>query len=380
VVYVNSVGGQDELVFDGGSLIVGADGELLYRAAQFRPERFWVDVPLGGSRGNGSVRPVTVHTRPSMAREVVPSRPPAPEARDDEQVWQALVLGTRDFAHRNGVRTAVMGLSGGIDAAVTAAVCADALGPSNLLALAMPGAQSPAEELEDARSLASALGIAFRSIPIGPAAAALSDALPAQLEEGQDEQTTAALEARARAAILWAVADQHGHLALATGNKSELSIGTGSLHGDMAGAFAPLKDCPKTMLYRLARWRNARESAIPKRVLDRPPTVHMITDDVLPSFEEIDPIVERYIERGEGPEELIAAGFDAAAVRSVLQLVDDSELKRRQTPPGVKITARAFGHDRHMPITNAWRPFGAEEARLFEDPRATVEAAGEVVG
>jgi NAD+ synthase (glutamine-hydrolysing) len=364
VVYVNSVGGQDELVFDGGSLVVDAEGELLYRAGQFRTENFWVDVPLGLERPV-SPRAITVHTRPKQPADPVPPPPPVEPPSDDEQVWQALVVGVRDFVRRNGASSAVLGLSGGIDAAVTAAIAAEALGPENVVGIAMPGPSSPRDELEDAERLATALGIRFETIPLRAPTSVVADELADVFAASLDERASDTLQARMRTAVLWAVCDQEGHLPLATGNKSELSIGTATLHGDMAGAFAPLKDCPKTLVYRLARLRNSRGAVIPERTLDRTPTAVADSDGGgPPPYDVLDDIVERYVERGEGIDELRAAGFDVGVVRGVLQLVDGAELKRRQTPPGVKITARAFGQDLRMPITSAWRPYNAEEAEV----------------
>jgi NAD+ synthase (glutamine-hydrolysing) len=363
VVYVNSVGGQDELVFDGGSLVVDADGALLYRARQFEPERFVLDVPLGGVRPLGR-EPRTVHTRPRPPREPLPAPAPAPQISGDEQVWQALVLGTRDFVRKNGGTTAVLGLSGGIDASVTAAVAAEALGAENVLGIAMPAPDSVLAELEDARELAQRLGIDFHVIPIADVTAAVERGLGSLLERESAPGAAEALQARTRATMLWAVADRLGHVPLATGNKSELSIGSAALFGDMAGAFAPIKDVPKTLVYRLAELRNARGDVIPPRILDRTPTVQEDDKTTLPDYEVLDPIVQRYLERGQALDELVGLGFDPGVVRGVLQLVDDAEFKRRQTPPGVKITTRAFGSDLSMPITNAWRPYRAEEAEL----------------
>jgi NAD+ synthase (glutamine-hydrolysing) len=365
VVYVNSVGGQDELVFDGGSLVVDAEGELLYRARQFETENFWVDVPLGADRPV-SPRATTVHARPRIAREPVSPPAPATPATGDEQIWQALVIGTRDFVRRNGATSVTLGLSGGIDAAITASIAAEALGPENVLGIAMPGPASPPDELEDAAELAENLGIRFVTVPLrAPTSIIASEVSDVVAEDRLDERTRDSLQARMRTAILFAVCDQEGHLPLATGNKSELSIGTATLHGDMAGAFAPLKDCPKTLLYRLARLRNERDAVIPARTLDRTPTAQA-DDDIAgpPAYAVLDDIVERYVEHGENVEQLKAAGFDVSVARGVLQLVDAAELKRRQTPPGVKITARAFGQDLRMPITSAWRPYRAEEAEI----------------
>ena len=365
VVYVNSVGGQDDLVFDGGSLIVDAAGELLYRAPQFVPERFWVDVPLGPERPV-SPRVTTVHTRPKAARPPEPPPASVTPPPSEEQIWEALVMGTRDFVRRNGATSVTLGLSGGIDAAVTAAVAADALGPENVVGIAMPGPRSPRDELEDAGQLAAALGIRFETIPLREPTSVVAEELADVFVESLDERASDALQARMRTAVLWAVCDQEGHLPLATVNKSELSIGAATLHGDMAGAFAPLKDCPKTLLYRLARLRNQRSPVIPARTLDRVPTAvaESSADGGPPPYDVLDDIVERYVEHGQGVEELRALGYDVNVVRGVLQLVDSAELKRRLAPPGVKITARAFGQDLRMPITSAWRPYHAEEAEL----------------
>ncbi|MEA2428915.1 MAG: hypothetical protein QOF37_2543, partial [Thermoleophilaceae bacterium] len=251
VVYVNLVGGQDELVFDGGSLVVDAEGELLYRGHQFEPERFVLDVPLGSDRPLARA-PNTVHTRPRPKRDPLPAPEPAPLMSDDEQVWCAVVLGTRDFVRKNGGTTAVLALSGGIDAAVTAAAAAEALGPENVLGIAMPSPESPPGELEDARELAKRLRIDFHVIPIADVTAAVERGLGSLLERESAPGAAEALQARTRATMLWAVADRLGHVPLATGNKSELSIGSAALFGDMAGAFAPIKDVPKTLVYRLA--------------------------------------------------------------------------------------------------------------------------------
>ena len=367
VVYVNCVGGQDELVFDGGSLVVDADGDLLYRSPQFETECFCLDVPLGPPRPVAG-KPTTVHGRPRPLRRELPIPTLAPETAADAQVWQCLVLGTRDVLVKNGRSSAVLGLSGGIDAAVTAAVAADALGPENVLGVAMPAPDSPDDELHDAELLATGLGIEFHLIPLEGITAAVRGGLAELLDGTPDERPSEALAARTRAAILWAISDQLGHMPLATGNKTELSVGSAAVHGDMAGVFAPLKDCPKTLLYRLAALRNQRGSAIPRRIIERPPTVRTDAWGELPGYAVLDQIVERYLERGESLDDLVAAGFEAPLVRRVLQLVDDSEFQRRQMPPGVKITTRAFGQDLRMPITNAWRPYASDHGPPVEVP------------
>ena len=379
VVYVNCVGGQDELVFDGGSLVVDADGEVRYRAEQFRPARFCLDVPTAPPRPvTALVR--TVHTRAAAERAPDPPPPAAPVPDSAEQIWDALVLGTRDFARRNGSSAAVLGLSGGIDSAVTAAVAADALGPANVLGLFMPAPGATERDLQDAREVAEALEVGFEVIPMETVMAALGSLLAPVLEGRPSSETRNDLLARMRGAMLLAVSDELGHLALATGNKTELSIGSAALFGDMAGQFAPLKDCPKTLLYILAGRRNLQGTAIPERVLERTPSALLGEDNSLPPYEELDPIVERYVERGESLEDMVAAGFDPTVIRGVLQLIDDAEQKRRQTPPGVKITTRAFGKDRQMPITNAWRPYAVEGSELVGEDSSVADGGAATSG
>jgi NAD+ synthase (glutamine-hydrolysing) len=249
----------------------------------------------------------------------------------------------------------------------------------------MPAPGSPDDELHDARDLAERLGIDFHVIPLEGVTASVERGLGRLLDEESMPDTAEALDARTRATLLWAVADRLGRVPLATGNKSELAIGAAALFGDMAGAFAPLKDCPKTLVYKLAHVRNARGPVIPERTLTRTPSAQRDEKHTLPPYDVLDPIVERYLERGQALEELEADGFDPAVVRGVLQLVDDAEFKRRQSPPGVKVTTRAFGQDLTMPITNAWRPFRADEAELIApgaepgpppwDEEAAVESA-----
>jgi len=364
VVYVNSVGGQDELVFDGGSLVVDAAGDLLHRAPQFETSLFCLDLELAPKR-QSLTRPRTVHARPSRtAYPEIPASERGGPMEEIEQIWQALVVGTRDFAQRNGTDEAVLGISGGIDAAVTATVAADALGPENVLAISMPVEGTPQSEIEDAKRLAGRLGISLETIAFDELLAITGGGLSGVLEGRPAGGVRRDLLARMRGAVLQAVADRLGHLALATVNKTELSLGSASLYGDMAGHFAPLKDCPKSLLYGLARHRNAVEPVIPESVIDRTPSQLLSEDLAFSSFDAIDPILARRLERTEGLEEMIAAGFDPEVVRGVLQLIDDSEQQRRQSPPGVKITRRAFGKDRRMPITSAWRPYRREQELL----------------
>lgn len=365
LVYVNCVGGQDELVFDGGSLVVEATGDVRFRAEQFTPARFCVDVEAASARPLvGPVR--SVHARIGLDRPAAPPPDSARQLDELEQVWQALVTGTREFAYKNGARAAVLGLSGGIDSAVTAAVAADALGGENVLGVAMPAPGSPPRDLTDAEALAGNLGIAFEVVRMDAIMTAVGSGLAPVIEGRPMGNVRHDLLARMRGAVLQAISDELGHLALATGNKTELSIGSAALYGDMSGGWAPLKDCPKTLLYTLARHRNRERRAIPNAILEKTPSALMGEEVGLPPYEELDPIVERYVERGDGIAEIVAAGFDAEVARGVLQLVDNAEPVRRLIPPGIKITKRAFGKDRRMPITNAWRPFRDEEAKLAQ--------------
>lgn len=366
LVYANLVGGQDELVFDGGSLVVGADGDILYRAASFAEEQVVIDVPLARPRRvTGPVR--TVHTRPLPDRSAVPAPTPATMPDDLTQVWDALVTGTRDFGAKNGFARAVLGLSGGIDAAVTAAVASDAFGPDAVLGVAMPTPDSPADDLADAEKVAAGLGISYAVVPLEQTTTVLEGALTHVMADRLGGRAAGNLAARARAAVLSSISDEHGHLVLATPNKTELSIGDVALHGDMVGGFSPLRDCPKTLLYQLAEHRNARGPAIPTRVLEKETTAQRDHAD-LPPYGVLDRIVERYIEYGEGVEDLIAEDLDADTVLDILRRIDRAEYKRRLTPPGVKITPRAFGTDRQMPISNAWRAYRRDDTNA-SDPR-----------
>lgn len=355
IVYANLVGGHDELVFDGGSLIVDAEGELCHRGASFDEDRLLVDVPLGPARPvAGDV--TTVHTRPRPDRPPLPAPEPA-EADDDlGTVWRALVTGTRDFARKNGFRRAVVGLSGGLDAALTAAVAAEALGPEQVLGVAMPAEDTDDRELVDARQVAETLGIRFACRPLGPALRAAEVVLGDGEQADLSGPTASAAEARIRAALLNALAEQDGDLVLATGNKTELSLGGAVLHGDMVGGFAPLKDCTKTLLYELARHHDQRGSTVvPTSVIEKQTTAQQDAAGDLPPYRVLDTIVERYVQFGEGVEDLIREGLDSGLVVDLLRRIDAAEFKRRQVPPGVRISAQAFGTDLRMPISNGWR-------------------------
>lgn len=389
LVYTNLVGGQDDLVFDGGSLVVDGQGSLVRLAASFEEDRLVVDLALAAARPVTAEAFQSIHTRPLPARPRTPTISPQPDApTEDEElagVWQAIVIGTRDFARRNGFARAILGLSGGIDAAITAAVAAEALGPSRVLGLAMPGPSTPDHELLDAQEVAESLGIRFDVVPLEPILAGMAAALAADppdvladdftgedleniesldiesLEgdgdsDNDEDPTDEALnvEQRARAVVLTAISDDRGHLVLATGNKTELSIGGATMYGDMVGGFAPLKDCPKTLLYRLARHRGTAPG-IPGSILAKEPSATWDDRAKRPPFAVLDAIVERYIQHGDGVEDLISAGYDPAVVIDTMRRIDRAEIKRRQTPPGVKISRRAFGTDHRMPISQSWR-------------------------
>jgi NAD+ synthase (glutamine-hydrolysing) len=346
IVYVNCVGGQDELVFDGGSMVVSPQGELVWHAAAFEEDLLLVDIP-------GTEEPVGKPPLPD------PSREPWPEGA--EEVYRALVLGLGDYIRKNGFSEVVLGLSGGIDSALVAALAADALGAEGVRALAMPSPFSSPESVEDAEDVAGRTAIRLDHIRIDGVFEAYLQALSqvfSGTERGVAEEN---LQARIRGNLLMAVSNKFGAMVLATGNKSEMATGYSTLYGDLAGGFAPLKDVPKTLIYELARWRNKQSdpSPIPDRVLEKPPSAELrprqLDTDSLPAYELLDPIIEDYVEEDRSPEEIVAAGADPELVSKVVEMIDRAEYKRRQAPPGVKITPKAFGRDRRLPITNLYR-------------------------
>ncbi|MEK6229681.1 MAG: NAD+ synthase [Actinomycetota bacterium] len=362
VIYVNCVGGVDDLVFDGGSIIADAGGEIRYLGPQFETAHFVLDVPVAAPRPiTGPVR--TVHARVQPARAAGPPPEPAPVYELHDEIWHVLALGVRDFARCNGFERAILGLSGGIDAAVTATVAFDALGAENVIAVAMPAPGEDDEELLAAREVAESLGVQLEERPLYHVSPGLEGAAD-QVAEVPEGYALEELNARARAATLRTMGQALGAMVLATGNKSELSVGAGVLGGDMTGDFAPLRDCPKTLLYDLVHWRNQCEGKedLPDDVLDRTPSVRERDELTLPSYRILDEIVERIIEGAEGVEEIVAAGFERRTVQDVLRLIIGSERKRRMVSPGVKITARAWGKDLHMPVINGWRPFERDGA------------------
>jgi len=360
--YVQTVGGQDELVFDGDSLAYAPDGRLLARGAQFEEELVLIDIELPGKARRTTKGAEIVEISKASTRK----RPPLPERRARrpmdpvEEVYHALQLGTRDYIRKNGFRSVVMGLSGGIDSSLTAVIASDAIGAENVVGVAMPSGISSSESLEDAKELATNLGIEFHVLPIADIQRAFLETLTdpfAGTKPGLAEEN---LQARIRGTILMALSNKAGHLVLTTGNKSEMATGYSTLYGDMAGGFAVLKDVPKTLVYELSAWRNAYGlAAIPERVFTKPPSAELrlgqTDQDELPPYEVLDPILQAYVEEDRSIREIIALGFDEKTVRKVVEMVDRSEYKRRQAPPGVKITARAFGKDRRLPITNRFR-------------------------
>jgi NAD+ synthase (glutamine-hydrolysing) len=369
IAYVNTVGGQDELVFDGDSMVVAPDGATVMRAPQFVEDVFLVDVPVAlaadpPAQVSGQVMTVD---RVTTRRGPATARAPEPGAvsdrlREEEEVWRALVLGLRDYARKNGFRSVVLGMSGGIDSAVVAALAADAIGGEAVFGVSMPSAYSSEHSRSDASDLARRIGAHFREVPIRAIVDAFME--PLQLTGLAAEN----VQARIRGTTLMSLSNAEGHLVLATGNKSELAVGYSTIYGDAVGGFAPIKDVPKTLVWRLARWRNAaaerlgKTPPIPANSISKPPSAELspgqLDSDSLPDYELLDAILERYVDCDRGVDEIVADGFDPDLVQRVARLVDAAEWKRRQYPPGTKISFKAFGRDRRLPITNRWRETG----------------------
>ena len=353
LAYVNMTGGQDELVFDGDSLVVAADGSLLARAPAFRDDLVVIDLdlPAGSSR----------HPRldvPESAGQA-PAEAVAEPLSDLATVWEALVTGLRDYVDKNAFPSVILGLSGGIDSALVAALACDALGADRVHGVALPSVYSSEHSLADAADLAQRTGLHHRTIPIAP----MVDAFDASLHlSGLAAEN---LQARVRGTTLMALSNAEAHLVLATGNKSEISVGYSTIYGDAVGGFAPIKDVPKTLVWDLARWRNAQAEAaglvppIPPNSIEKPPSAELrpgqLDQDSLPDYTLLDDILDDYVEHDRGLDDLVGQGFDPATVERVIHLTDAAEYKRRQYPPGPKISLRAFGRDRRQPITNRWR-------------------------
>jgi NAD+ synthase (glutamine-hydrolysing) len=367
VLFCNLTGGQDELVFDGHSVVFDPEGNLVARAGQFREDLLIVDLYPDHSlmRRLHDPRPRKENTE--HAREIVkvprhesaaaePVEPRIePSLPEEGEVLEALVLGLRDYFRKNGFSRAVLGLSGGIDSSLAAAVAVEALGPQNITGVLMPSRYTSEGSNTDAAALAKNLGIDTQIIPIGPAFDAYKEMMEGAFKGLPEDVTEENLQSRIRGNILMALSNKFGWIVLSTGNKSEMSVGYSTLYGDSAGGFAVIKDVPKNLVYRVARYFNERKDreVIPDSVLSKEPTAERDTDS-LPPYEVLDPILEAYIEEDRGVAEIVASGFEEDDVRRIVQLVDRAEYKRRQAPTGIKVTGRAFGRDRRMPITNRY--------------------------
>ena len=379
LAYVNLVGGQDELVFDGDSLVVGADGALLSRATRFDKDLLVVDLDLPTAASSvvgsvdaldGSTIAVERATTAPPVESAAPSITPRLDVGLDEpaEVWAALVLGTGDYVRKNGFTSVVLGLSGGIDSALVATIARDALGAEAVHVVGMPSRYSSDGSVSDAEELARRQGLQWEVLPIAPMVEAYEKAFGDLAVGGLHGLAEENLQARVRGTALMALSNEAGHLVLTTGNKSELATGFSTLYGDSAGGFAPIKDVPKTLVWELARWRNAHARGrgevepIPVEIIDKEPSAELapgqLDSDRLPDYGELDAVLDAYVERDLGRVELMALGHPAELVDRIIRLVDLAEYKRRQYPPGPKITPKGFGRDRRLPITNRWREQG----------------------
>ncbi|MYX46631.1 NAD+ synthase [Streptomyces sp. SID89] len=366
--YLAMTGGQDELVFDGDSIVVGADGEVIARAAQFEETCVVLDLELPAAAADapsGVVDDGLRVDRVVLSEEPLPAYAPVPAAGcgerldDDEEVYTALVTGLRAYVAKNGFRSVLIGLSGGIDSALVAAIACDAVGPENVYGVSMPSKYSSEHSKDDAAELARRTGLNFRTVPIVPMFDAYMDSLGLT---GLAEEN---LQSRLRGTLLMALSNQEGHIVLAPGNKSELAVGYSTLYGDSVGAYGPIKDVYKTSVFRLAKWRNraaaerGQTPPIPENSISKPPSAELrpgqVDTDSLPDYPVLDAILELYVDRDKGADEIVAAGYDPELVARTLRMVDTAEYKRRQYPPGTKISPKGFGKDRRLPITNGWR-------------------------
>ena len=354
LAYVNMSGGQDDLVFDGDTIVVDKNGELIARAPQFEDLVMCVDIEC--ATGTSTPDVIISTDVPSHTNELAPTI--APCLGDEAQIWQGLVVGLRDYVKKNGFKSAVVGLSGGIDSALVAAIAIDALGAKNLYGVAMPSKYSSGHSVEDAQALADATGINFRTVSIAP----MVDAFMSNLDlTGLAEEN---LQARVRGTTLMGISNAEGHIVLATGNKSELAVGYSTLYGDAVGGFAPIKDIYKSDVWALARWRNSMAlnagltPPIPERSITKEPSAELRPDqkdsDSLPDYALLDQVLRLYVDEDHGYEALIKDGFDPALIIRVIGMVDKAEYKRRQYPPGTKVSSRAFGKDRRLPMTSHW--------------------------
>ncbi|NTV51573.1 MAG: NAD+ synthase [Candidatus Firestonebacteria bacterium] len=358
IAYCNLLGGQDELVFDGGNMFFGMDGTLLAESRRFEETVLLIGFDAVQGQAAGTIREFVLDREGAWLADA--SNPPVLEGI--AEVYQALVLGTRDYVEKNGFARVVIGLSGGVDSALTAALAVAALGRDRVIGVTMPSEFTSEGTLDDARRVAEALSIKLHTIPIEPFMRVYGAQLSGLLGPGSEGVAFENLQARIRGNILMALSNRHGWLVLTTGNKSETATGYCTLYGDMAGGFAVIKDVPKTMVYEVCRYLNVQAGLelISQSVLDRPPSAELRPDqkdeDSLPPYAELDPILKAYVEEDRSPDDIIALGFSPETVMEVIRLVDRSEYKRRQAPPGIKITPKAFGRDRRLPLTNQYRP------------------------
>lgn len=340
LVYVNQIGGQDELVFDGASFAMNEQAECVFQAPAFEEALFPLALQLDGDRVS------------------IPAQPCVPYMSEEESAYRALVVGVRDYVQKNRFSGVVIGLSGGIDSALSLAIVVDAIGAEAVEGVLMPSRYTSSISNEDAEQECLKLGVKAHRISIEPAFNTFLDMLKEAFAGLPADTTEENIQARCRGLILMAIANKKRKIVVTTGNKSEMAVGYSTLYGDMAGGFDILKDVSKTLVYRLARWCNRNGEVIPQRVIERPPSAELAPDqkdsDSLPDYSELDPILMRYVEQDQGAEEIIAAGFDETVVRRIIRMVDAAEHKRRQAPPGVRITPRAFGRDRRYPLTSGY--------------------------
>ena len=374
IAYVNMVGGQDELVFDGGSFVVDGDGKTIVKGVQFEEKLIPVDIEIKSAKTKSGKNKAVIAKRQKVEKIKIPpvlikgQKPAIKMKKNIEmpstvEVYNALLLGTRDYVQKNGFKGVVIGLSGGVDSALVAVIAVDALGKEKVQGLFMPSLYTSKESHEDVYALAENLGIKITKVPINDLFETYLKTLEKSFSGTKRDVTEENLQARIRGNILMAFSNKFGWLVLTTGNKSEMSVGYATLYGDMAGGFAVIKDVPKTMVYELSKWKNKKEGrvVIPERVLWKEPSAELKPDqrdtDSLPPYPVLDPVLKAYVEEDKSFNEILKMGCDVVCAQNVIKMIDLSEYKRRQAPPGIKITPRAFGRDRRFPITNKYKSY-----------------------